>query len=91
MGKNPVGSFMVFVERWRYWVSLIQFLLVVLIYLDQSKHPLWWVAIVFVFSLLWTYYIDLKFLAPRFYKKFAQLNPEWNDVVKKVTNEKSSN
>jgi membrane associated rhomboid family serine protease len=73
-GMN-IGLLKILFERWKGYVSAVQFVMVIFLFVKESGYSWWWVVGGFVLSLLWMW-IDHRFIFKRELEQYFLHNPQ---------------
>jgi hypothetical protein len=81
--KGKIGRAKIVFDRWRNYLGSAQFLLILVMFIIQTKMSLWWIVAGFVLSIAWMW-VDMRFIVTAEYESQQKKNWELTSRMKKI-------
>jgi hypothetical protein len=77
------GNYKIYFDRWRNYLGSAQFLLILIMFIIQTKMSLWWIVGGFLLSVVWMW-VDVRYILSAEYESQQRKNWELTSRMKKI-------
>jgi hypothetical protein len=83
LNKGQIGKAKIYIDRWRNYLGTAQFLLILIMFIRDTRLSLWYIFAGFILSLLWMY-VDIRYIISAEYESQQLKNWELTGRMKKI-------